>query len=130
MEEGSGFKSFFIGAFIFILIFLGWDWLKEYTNKPKFYESDDMSSYTSARRKGWDLWIYSTDTPNTEHEIFEQLGLSSKSQCMTEGLARTRNGGSYQCGYNCYSTTSQFQKFDPVNIDVCETICERSGCRN
>ena len=133
MEEGRGLwktiESFLVGFGLIYLAMMGWDWYKEYTNKPKFYSSENLSSYTSARRKGWVLWTFSTDKPNTEFETFRQRGLSTKHQCMSEGMARTREAGSYQCGNNCYTSESTLKGTDPVSVEVCELICDADGCR-
>lgn len=121
--------GYIVGASIVLIAISGWNWYKNYTNKPEFFETDGFSSYTSEKRDGWELWIYSTNAPNTDYEIFEQLGLSSKEQCVSEGLARTREGGSYQCGVNCYTSSSQIEDFDSIDVEICELICDKSGCR-
>ncbi|MFA6415858.1 MAG: hypothetical protein WCW47_03840 [Candidatus Paceibacterota bacterium] len=127
--EQEGVGGYVIGGVIVVLAIVGWNWFKEYNNKPKYFNSDKISSYTSAKRKGWELWVFSTDKPNTDYQIFDQLGLSSKSQCVSEGMARTRNSGSYQCGYNCYTSSSKVEDFEPNTVEICELICDRSGCR-
>ena len=121
--------GYVIGIFIVLLVISGWNWYKDYTNKPEFFETDGLSSYTSEKRKGWELWIYSTNTPNTDYTIDEARGLS-KDVCMAEGLARTRDGGSFQCGKNCYTNMTQIEDFEPNTIEVCEIMCEKSGCRD
>ena len=119
--------AYIIGAVIFMLAYFGWNLYKDYKNKPSFYQSDDLSSYQSAKREGWDLWIYSTESPDTDYVIDEFFGLT-KELCLTEGLARTRTGGSYQCGKNCYTVETTLGENTDVT-DVCEIMCEKSGCR-
>ena len=114
---------------ISIMTFFGLELFEKQTNKSEFYEGDGYSYFKSVRREGWELWIYSTDKPDTDNITFNQRDLSSREQCMTEGLARTRERGSYQCGYNCYSIKSEFKDIRPATVDVCEIVCETNGCR-
>jgi len=121
-------NGYIAGVVIVLLAISGWNWYKNYTNKPESFVTDGLSSYTSETRKGWELWIYSSDTPDTDNTIDEARGLS-KDVCMAEGLARTRGSGSFQCGKNCYTSSITLDGGEPMVTEICEIMCEKSGCR-
>jgi hypothetical protein len=74
------------------------------------------------RPKTWTLFIYSTNTPNTDYLIQRIDGYKSQRECLEKGFELTRDRGSYECGYGC-----RYRK--EYKVEICNKVCTRFGCR-
>jgi hypothetical protein len=72
--------------------------------------------------KTWSLFIYSTETPNTNYLIQRIDGYKSQTECMEKGISLSKSEGSYECGYYC--------RVDKYFFETCREVCNRYGCRD
>lgn len=124
----DSFKQILLFFGITGLVVWGWDAYENYKNRSEYFKTDTTEFYKSKRREGWELRIYSGDQQYKDFEVGEFLGLS-KDTCISEGLARTRNAGSYSCGYQCYTSETTFEDGIVDSTNVCKIICDKNGCR-
>lgn len=130
MEDNGQHPNWAIYVFITIVIGIIVFWLfSSNSNKPESFSSGDISSYTTSKRDYWDLFIYSSENPDTDYQTDTIRGFATKSACIEEGLNKTRSGGSYECGYKCKTQYSQI-KDHKSEVDICETVCDDGGCRD
>lgn len=130
----NGFIKYFIlgGILVFVLGSFIPDLWDKFTNKPESFITEDSSTYISTKRDGWELTLYSSDRPNFEYEFESIKGFNSKDACLSSGVDRTSEGGSFECSYRCKTQSSTF-KVDGETIkdetDICEIVCDKNGCR-
>lgn len=98
-------------------------------SRSSTYIGDDVYLHTTAKRDGWNLFIYSTDTPDIDYQVDTIRGFMSEESCLSAGHERTRLGGSYECGYKCKTQTSRVGDQNITSYDVCEEVCGGRGCR-
>lgn len=100
-------------------------------NEPEYFNDKDFdfSSYTTKKREYWDLSLYSSKNPNTDYLIDKITGFATRTACLKEGVKRrTRNGGSFECGYKCKTQYFTIEK-SKDQVDICEKVCDDGGCR-
>jgi hypothetical protein len=98
------------------------------TNKPEIISSGNITSYTSSKGNYWDLMLYSTQTPDTTKKIDSIKGLATKEACIEEGIKRTKEAGSFECGYKCKEQQLKVGE-SKENYDLCEKVCDQGGCK-
>lgn len=117
---------------ILVLILIGivvfW-FIYKNANKPSYVSVDNFNSYTTERRNNWELFLYSSNQPNTDYQFDTIEGLVSKEICLNEGIKRTKSGGSFECGYKC---KTQYYTLENVSdeVRICQKICFIGGCRD
>jgi hypothetical protein len=108
----KGIKNIFYNIFIIILfgvgiwlLTVGYHWVVD-----------------SVRPKAWTLFLYSSETPNTEEESSRVEGYANKTACLEKGIILSDKNGSFECGYDC-------RYRDEYHYELCEEICSKRGCR-
>ena len=74
------------------------------------------------RIKTWTLFLYSTETPDTNYLIQRIDGYKTQTECLEKGFNMSRNWGSYECGYGC-------RYRNEYGVEICDKVCTRFGCR-
>lgn len=107
---------------------LGYFFWQNYSNKPESFSTEDFESYTTEKRDNWDLFLYSSDSPDSDYLISSTKGFVSQDACISEGVSKRINGGSFECSYKCKTQYTTFQgKSD--QFELCEKTCDDGGCR-
>lgn len=75
------------------------------------------------RPKSWTLFIYKSETPDTDYEKARIDTYNSQTACIEKGITFTGKGGSFECGYDC-----RFRK--EYLMEICDKICGLNGCRD
>jgi len=88
-----------------------------------------MSTYTTKRRQDWDLFLYTSEYPDTDSQRDEILGFASKNGCIAEGIKRTSKSGSFECGYKCETTHFRMGDYEDT-FDVCKKLCDQYECND
>lgn len=71
--------------------------------------------------KDWTLFIYNSQSPDTEKQEAKIGGIISKELCLTNGDNIIKPGQSYECGYDC--------NINSAGLNICDRVCDRGGCR-
>ena len=75
--------------------------------------------------KNWALNVYSSDEPNIDYLKVTIPGYNTQTACMEKGYSYTKSSGSFECSYGCGSTRDYSGM-----TDVCDKVCNKSGCRD
>ncbi|KPJ56555.1 hypothetical protein AMJ49_04570 [Parcubacteria bacterium DG_74_2] len=75
------------------------------------------------RIKTWTLFLYSTETPDTDYLIQRIDGYKTQTECLEKGFNMSKNRGSYECGYDC-----RYRK--EYGVEICDKVCSKWGCRD
>jgi hypothetical protein len=106
-------KNIFYNIFIIIIFAIGF-WLLA----AGYHWLTD-----TIRPKAWTLFLYSSETPDTEEENARIEGYKSKTTCLEKGLTLSMKSGSFECGYDC-------RYRDEFRSEICEKVCSKRGCRD
>jgi len=129
MDEDKKNNSGWIVLFIIIFIFVAVKVWNNFSNKPEYFDTEGMSSYTTEKRDDWELSLYSSENPNTDFLMDKIKGFSSKDTCLAEGVSRRIKGGSFECSYKCKTQYTNIGGYKD-QVDICEKVCDDGGCRD
>lgn len=117
---------------IIVILFIGFLAVTVYfnvQNKSEYFSDGNISSYTTAKRNNWDLFLYSSESPNTEYKSDVIKGFANMDVCIQEGIKKTKDIGSYECGYRCKTQNTDIEGYKN-EFDICEKVCTLRGCRD
>jgi hypothetical protein len=98
------------------------------SNKPSNVQNDNFTAYTTDQHNHWDLFLYSSSTPQVEALNDTIVGLASKEDCLSEGFKRTATSGSFTCGYQCKTQYLKVKGGLNSKDTICQITCDAHGC--
>lgn len=74
------------------------------------------------KQQEWTLFIYSSITPDSEKQKIKVDGYKSKNDCIEKAISLTKKNESFECASDCKPSMG--------NTNVCDKVCDASGCRD